>query len=259
MTTVDMSGRVALVTGAETGIGRAAAVAFGRAGARVVGAGLDSGQGDEMLDEVRHAGGEGFFIQTDVSKADQVEKMVAAAVDTYGRLDYAFNNAGIAGEGGPAAGISEEGWRRIIDVNLTGVWLCMKYQIPRMLEQGGGAIVNCSSVLGLVGYANAAAYVASKHAVVGLTKSAALEYAAQGIRINAVNPGFVRTPMIAGAVGESDEALAPLVKIEPIGRLGRPEEIADAVVWLCSEQASFVTGSAVVVDGGWIAGYRLGV
>jgi NAD(P)-dependent dehydrogenase (short-subunit alcohol dehydrogenase family) len=258
MTNVDMSGKVALITGAGTGIGRAATVAFARAGARVVGTGLHASHGEETMRLVEEAGGQGVFVEGDVSKADQVERMVGAAVETYGRLDFAFNNAGIAGEGGLAADISEEGWRQVIDVNLTGVWLCMKYEIPRMLEQGGGAIVNCSSVLGLTALPGSAAYVASKHAVVGLTKSAALGYAAQGIRINSVNPGFVHTPMIDDAVGTSDESLAPLVRIEPIGRLGRPEEIADAVVWLCSEQASFVTGSAIVIDGGLIAGYRLG-
>ena len=257
-TTIDMGGKVAVITGAGTGIGRATAVAFARAGARVVGAGIDGDRGEETMRLVREAGGEGLFVEADVTRADQVERMVGEAIDRYERLDYAFNNAGIAGESGPAADISEEGWRRVIDVNLTGVWLCMKYEIPRMLEQGGGAIVNCSSVLGLVALANSAPYVASKHALVGLTKSAAIDYAAQGIRINAINPGWIRTPMIDRAIGESDEALAPLVQLEPIGRVGRPEEIGKAVVWLCSDQASFVTGSTIVVDGGWISGYRLG-
>ena len=254
----EMTGKVALVTGASTGIGRATAVAFGRAGARVVAVGLNPEHGEDALRELHEAGGEGFFIEADVSDAAQVEDMVKRTIDAYGRLDYAFNNAGISGPSGPSADYTEEDWRKVIDVNLTGVWLSMKYEIPEMLRQGGGAIVNCSSVLGHVGFAGASAYVAAKHGVLGLTKTAALDYATSGIRITAVCPGFVRTPMIEHAIGESDEALAPLVKLEPMGRLGEPEEIADLVVWLCSDQASFVTGSSMVADGGWIAGYRLG-
>lgn len=258
MSVQDMSGKVALITGASTGIGRATAIAFGRAGARVAAVGLDPDHGAEAIRELHEAGGEGFFIEADVSDAAQVEDMVRQTLDAYGRLDYAFNNAGIAGPMGPSADYSPEDWRRVIDVNLTGVWLSMKYEIPEMLRQGGGVIVNCSSVLGQVGFANSSAYVAAKHGVLGLTKSAALDYATSSIRITAVCPGFVRTPMIEGAIGEDDEALAPLVELEPIGRLGEPEEIAGLVLWLCSDQASFVTGSAMVADGGWIAGYRFG-
>ncbi len=253
-----MTGKVALVTGASSGIGRATAIAFARAGARVVAAGLNPGHGEETLMAIREAGGEGLFVEADVTDADQVQNMVNVTVETYGRLDYAFNNAGIAGPMGSAADYSPEDWRKVIDVNLTGVWLSMKYEIPEMLRQGSGAIVNCSSVLGQVGFAGSSAYVASKHGILGLTKSAALDYATSGIRITAVCPGFIRTPMIEEAVGSSDEALAPLVALEPIGRVGEPEEIADLVVWLCSEQASFITGSSMVADGGWIAGYRMG-
>lgn len=254
----DMTGRVAIITGASSGIGRAAAVAFARAGARVVGAGLDPDKGAETIRLVEEAGGEGIFVEADVTRADQVERMVAAAVETYGRIDYGFNNAGIGGESAPAADLTEDDWRRVIDINLTGVWLCMKAEIPRMLERGGGAIVNTSSVLGLVGIAGSAAYVASKHGIIGLTKAAALDYAKQGIRINAISPGFIETPMIGATPYTAREALAPMIELEPIGRLGQPREVADAVVWLCSDQASFVTGSAMVVDGGWNAGYQFG-
>ncbi len=254
----DMSGKVALVTGGSTGIGRATAIAFGRAGARVVVTGLNPEDGKTAVAELEESGGEGFFIAADVSDATQVEDMVRQTIDAYGRLDYAFNNAGISGPMGPSADYEPEDWRRVIDVNLTGVWLSMKYEIPEMLRQESGVIVNCSSVLGHVGFAGSSAYVAAKHGVLGLTKSAALDYATSGIRITAVCPGFIRTPMIEGAIGDDDEALAPLVGLEPIGRLGTPEEIANLVVWLCSDDASFVIGSSVVADGGWIAGYRLG-
>lgn len=258
MSEPDMTGKVALVTGGSSGIGRATALAFARAGARVVATGLNAEEGAEAIAQIEEAGGEGFFIESDVSDPEQAESMVRQVVDAYGRLDYAFNNAGISGRGGPAGDIELDDWRQVIDVNLTGVWLSMKNEIPQMLEQGGGVIVNCSSVLGKVALKGNAAYVASKHAVIGLTKTAALDYATNGIRINAVCPGFVRTPMIESAVAESDESMQRFVQLEPIGRLGTPDEVAHLVVWLCSDEASFVTGSSVVVDGGWIAGYSLG-
>lgn len=255
---VDMAGKVALVTGASSGIGRATAVAFAEAGAQVVAAGLDPNEGSETVELIEQAGGEGIFVEADVTDPGQVENMVEKTVATFGKLDVAFNNAGIAGQGAAAADISVEDWRKVIDVNLTGVWLSMKYEIPKMLDQGGGAIVNCSSVLGHVGLQGNSAYVASKHGILGLTKTAAMDYATSGIRITAVCPGFIHTPMIDDAVGTEEESLAPLVALEPIGRLGTPDEVADLVVWLCSDEASFVTGSSMVVDGGWTAGYRLG-
>jgi NAD(P)-dependent dehydrogenase (short-subunit alcohol dehydrogenase family) len=250
-----LDGKVALVTGAASGIGRASALAFAREGARVVVSDIVEKGGHEVVDAIKNAGGEASFTRADVSKASDVEAMVNHAVETYGRLDYAFNNAGIEGELAPTAGASEAMWRRVIDINLTGVWLCMKYEIPQMLKQGGGAIVNMSSILGLVGFANAAAYTAAKHGVVGVTKAAALEYADKGIRINAVCPGFIRTPMVmergvqAGADPEAQQGIASL---HPMGRMGEPEEIAQAVIWLCSDEASFVTGYPLAIDGGYV-------
>lgn len=256
MSTADMTGKVALVTGGSTGIGRATALAFARAGARVVVSGLDPDEGAETIAGIEEHCGEGIFLTSDVTDPQQVEEMVRRTVEAYGRLDYAFNNAGISGRGGLAGDITLEDWQQVIDVNLTGVWLSMKAEIPQMLSQGGGVIVNCSSVLGHVALNGIAPYVASKHAVLGLTKAAALDYATTGIRITAVCPGFIRTPMIVPDDSTDDEALAPFVALEPMGRLGTPDEVANLVVWLCLDEASFITGSSVVVDGGWIAGYR---
>jgi NAD(P)-dependent dehydrogenase (short-subunit alcohol dehydrogenase family) len=196
-------------------------------------------------------------VVANVTNSTQVEQAVAAAVETFGRLDYAFNNAGVAGKPGRTAEVTEEDWLRVIDINLTGVWRCMRAELPVMLAQGSGAIVNCSSVLGLVALANNAAYVASKHGVIGLTRAAALEYATSGIRINAISPGFVETPMLGLSAVSPEAARERFVALEPMGRLGAPEEIARAVVWLCSDAASFVTGTSLVVDGGWISGYRM--
>jgi NAD(P)-dependent dehydrogenase (short-subunit alcohol dehydrogenase family) len=199
-------------------------------------------------------GGESTFVQVDVSNATEVEAMISKAVETYGRLDCAHNNAGIASGGQRAftADYPEEKWHQVIAINLTGVWLCMKYEIPQMLQQGGGAIVNTASVAGLIGLPYASAYVASKHGVVGLTKTAALEYAKQGIRVNCVCPGYIETPMTEP--GRNDpERLAHMLASEPIGRLGKPEEVAETVVWLCSDAASFVTGHTMTVDGGYVA------
>ncbi len=257
MSAVNMDGRVALVTGASSGIGRATAVAFARAGAKVVGIGLDPELGEETMRLVAAEGAEGFFVAADVTDAGQVERAVAETIDRFGRLDYAFNNAGITGPSGPSGDYAEDDWRRVIDVNLTGVWLSMKYELARMTERGNGVIVNCSSVLGHVGISGSSGYVASKHAVIGLTKSAALDYAEQGIRILAVCPGFIETPMIEGALSASEESRARFLAVEPIGRFGDPDEVAKTVVWMCSDDASFMTGASLVVDGGWIAGYRL--
>jgi NAD(P)-dependent dehydrogenase (short-subunit alcohol dehydrogenase family) len=246
-------GKVAIVTGGNSGIGRAAAMRFAERGARVVIAARRTDEGNETVAEIRAAGGDAIFVRTDVSQEAQVKAMVRKTVETYGGLDYAFNNAGVPGTG-PESTLTDatgEAWDLVMNVNLKGVWLCMKYQIPEMLKRGGGAIVNDSSVAGLQGGANFA-YVASKHGVVGLTKSAALIYAHQGLRINAVCPGYVRTPMVAPFLKDPENS-ARVLAMEPIGRLGRPEEVAEAVVWLCSDDASFVTGIAMPVDGGLAA------
>lgn len=248
-----MDARVALVTGAAAGIGRATALAFAARGDRVVVSDVDAPGGEETVALILGRGGEAIFVPADVSRPEEVEALVARCVETFGRLDYAFNNAGIEGESAPTADCSLENWDRVLSVNLRGAWLCMKYEIPAMLRAGGGSIVNCSSVAGLVGFRGSPAYVASKHGMVGLTRTAALEYAAQGVRVNAVCPGVVRTAMIDRFTHESPDAEAQLVAMEPVGRMGRPEEIADAVLWLCSERASFVTGQAIAVDGGMVA------
>jgi NAD(P)-dependent dehydrogenase (short-subunit alcohol dehydrogenase family) len=200
-------------------------------------------------------GGNATFVQVDVSNTTEVEAMISKAVETYGRLDCAYNNAGVTQRAYPPTGeFPEDDWHRVLAINLTGVWLCMKYEIPQMLKQGGGAIVNTASVAGLVGLAGRSAYVASKHGVVGITRTAALEYAKQGIRVNCVCPGYIRTPMVAYVIQHEGRHLEEqIVAREPIGRLGTPEEIAETVVWLCSDAASFVTGHTMTVDGGYVA------
>ena len=246
-------GRVAVVTGGNSGIGRATAIRFAQEGAKVVVAARRIQQGEETVEEIRRAGGEALFVRTDVSRAGEVESMVSQAVEAYGRLDFAFNNAGTS-TGGPMHEATEEDWDRVVDVNLKGVWLCMKFEIAQMLAQSGGAIVNVSSVAGLVGEGNAPIYAASKFGVVGLTRSSALQYAKSGIRINAVCPGAVLTPMLRAVFDRRPEAEESFLAHEPIGRFGEPNEIAEAVVWLCSDTASFVTGVAMPVDGGTVAG-----
>jgi len=243
--------KVAIVTGGSFGIGRATAIAFAKRGAKVVVA--DCIEDSETLDIIKKAGGEALFIKCDVSNSADVEKMIKKTVTDYGRLDYAFNNAGIEGTQGMTADCTEENWEKTIAVNLKGIWLCMKHEIPYMLKQGKGAIVNCASIAGLVGFPGLPAYVASKHGVVGLTKTAALEYAKQNIRVNAVCPGVIKTPMIDRFTGKDKVAEKQFEDMEPVGRMGQPEEVAEAVVWLCSDAASFVTGDAMAVDGGWIA------
>lgn len=251
--TKQFEGKVALVTGAGSGIGRASALAFAREGAKTVVADVVVEGGEETVRMIKEAGGEALFVKTDVSKAAEVEALIQKVVETYGRLDYAHNNAGIEGTMAPTADCTEENWDRTISINLKGVWLCMKYEIPQMLKQGGGAIVNTASVAGLVGFQGLPAYAASKGGVVQLTRVAALEYAKAGIRVNAVCPGVIRTPMVERLLSGQPEAEAGFIAMEPVGRMGKPEEIAEAVVWLCSDAASFVTGHPMVVDGGLVA------
>ena len=247
-----MDGSVALVTGAGAGIGRASALAFAAEGARVVVADVDAEGGAETVGLVEAAGGQATFVRADVSRADDVAAMVDAAVDAYGGLDFAHNNAGVATGGYPVAEFPDADWERAIGIMLTGVYYCLKAEIPRMLERGGGAIVNTASGAGLVGFPGQAAYVAAKHGVLGLTKVAALDYGARGVRVNAICPGTARTPMVDNAVANDPALEQYLVGLHPIGRIGTPEEIAAAAVWLCSDAASFVLGHALAVDGGYV-------
>lgn len=248
--------KVMLVTGAGSGIGRATALASAREGARVVVSDVAVEGGEDTVRKVEESGGEATFIKADVSNPVEVEALANGAVEAYGRLDCAVNNAGIEGVLAPVAEYSDEVWNRVLGINLTGVYLCVKHEIPRMLEGGGGAIVNVASILGLVGFATAPAYTAAKHGVVGLTKVAALENSAQGVRVNALCPGFIETPMVMERgveAGTHPEVHDQISTLHPIGRMGRPEEIAEAAVWLCSDTASFVTGHALAADGGYVA------
>lgn len=248
----EFSGKVAIVTGAASGIGRASAQLYASEGAKVVVSDVDVEGSLETIQLIKDAGGEAFFVQTDVSNPADCEALVKMTIDQYGRLDFACNNAGIGGEQNLTADYSLEGWQKVIDVNLSGVFYCMKYEIRAMLETGGGAIVNMASILGLVSFATAPAYVAAKHGVVGLTKNAAVEYATSGIRVNVVGPAFIKTPMIA-SLEDNEETLNLLVSLHPIGRLGAPEEVAELVIWLSSDRAAFVTGAYFAVDGGYLA------
>ena len=247
----DFDGNVALVTGGGTGIGRATAIAFAREGARVVIGNRNSEAGEAVVKAIQDAGGDASFLRTDVSLEDDVKALVEHAVATYGRLDVAFNNAGIGGAAGPLADQSSDNYDKVMGINVKGVWMSMKYEIREMLKTGGGAIVNNSSVGGLLGFAGVGIYSASKHAVMGLTKSAALEYSAHGVRINAVNPAVIRTPMGEGLAKTNKIKIEGFAAMHPIGRIGEPEEVAEAVLWLCSDKASFVTGTATCVDGGF--------
>jgi NAD(P)-dependent dehydrogenase (short-subunit alcohol dehydrogenase family) len=251
-----MDGKVVLITGASAGIGRATALQFAEAGAQVVVADIAVEGGEETVRLLEEAGGAGHFMKVDVTQSAEVEELVNQTVERYGRLDYAVNNAGIEGAVALTPDYSEEMWNRVLAINLTGVWLGMKYQIPQMLRQGGGAIVNTASILGLVAAPTFCAYNASKHGVVGLTKTTALEYAEKGIRVNAVCPGFIETPMVMERgvrAGEDEEVYRSIEQLHPMKRLGQAEEIAEAIVWLCSDAASFVTGVALNVDGGYVA------
>lgn len=248
-----LEGKIALITGGSAGIGRATAQIFAREGAKVVVADVGVEGGEETVRLITAAGGEAIFVKTDVSNSAEVEALIKQTVETYGRLDCAFNNAAIEGDLQPTSDYDETMWDRVLSINLKGVWLCMRAEIRQMLSQGGGAIVNTASVVGLVGLQGMSAYVAAKHGVVGLTKTAALEYAKQRIRVNAVCPGGVDTPMLKRLFGENPQAAEAVVATEPIGRLAQPTEIGEAVVWLCSDAASFVTGLPMAVDGGWVA------
>jgi NAD(P)-dependent dehydrogenase (short-subunit alcohol dehydrogenase family) len=250
----EMDGKVGLVTGGTSGIGRETALLFVKSGAKVVVAGRREAEGNETVEMIRSAGGEGLFVKADVSKALDVERLIQRVVEKFGRLDVAFNNAGIEGVWVPIIRQSEEDFDRTISINLKGMWLCLKHEIKQMTKQGaGGAIVNMASISGLVGTAGAAAYSASKHGVIGLTKSAALETARSGIRINAVCPGAIETSM-ADRLFSAPQVHKYVLSCHPIGRFGKPNEVADAVVWMCSDHASFMTGQTLVLDGGFLAG-----
>ena len=250
----ELEKKVALITGGTTGIGRDTAVLFAKAGAKVVFSGRREVEGNETLNLVRAAGGDGHFIKSDVSKSADVESLVQKSIEKYGRLDVAVNNAGIEGVWAPLVEQTEENWDQVQNINLKGVWLSMKYEILQMLKQGGGgAIVNMSSVAGLIGAAGAGVYVASKHGVLGLTKSAALEYAAHGIRVNAVCPAVIETPMAERAFGEP-AVNKRMLSLHPLGRFGKPMEVAEAVLWLCSDKSSFTTGQYLGIDGGLLIG-----
>lgn len=248
-----MIDQTAVVTGAAGGIGRKTAERFAEAGANVLVTDIDEEGGAETVEQIESAGGEAMFLQVDVSDADDVEEMVETALNTYGSLDVAHNNAGI--EGNQTASLAEhtaDEWQQVIDINMTGVWHCLKHEIRAMVDNGGGAIVNTSSIAGLSA-AGGAAYAAAKHGVIGLTRVAASEYAENGIRVNAVCPGVIDTEMVGRAEQQDPEEIQQFVMMQPLGRKGQPEEVAAAVFWLCSEDASFVTGSAYPVDGGYMA------
>jgi NAD(P)-dependent dehydrogenase (short-subunit alcohol dehydrogenase family) len=249
----DLKNKVAIVTGGTSGIGRETAVLFAEAGAKVVVAGRREAEGKQVVDQIRSAGGEGLFVRTDVSKAADAQALLQKTLEKFGRLDTAFNNAGIEGNWMPMIDISEEEWDRVIDINLKGVWLCLKYEIQQMLKNGGGTIVNMSSVAGLMGAPSASPYSASKHGVIGLTRTAALEYAQKKIRVNAVCPAVIESPMEQRLFGQP-EVHKFAVSMHPIGRLGTPREVAEAVLWLCSEKSSFMTGHYIVLDGGFRVG-----
>lgn len=249
-----MEGKVALITGGASGIGRATAMAFAREGAKVAVADYMVDGGERTVKAIREAGGQAIFINADVSRSREVEAMVTKTVEGYGRLDCAFNNAGVEGRLANSAEASEEDWNRTIATNLTGVWFCMKFEIREMLKRSGGSIVNTASVAGMIGFPGFAPYCASKGGVIQLTRTAALEYAQSGIRVNAVCPGAVRTPMVERLMDSYPVFTeAALIAFEPIGRIAKPEEIAEAVLWLSSDAASFVTGLPMAVDGGWTA------
>jgi NAD(P)-dependent dehydrogenase (short-subunit alcohol dehydrogenase family) len=245
--------KVAIVAGATSGTGRAAAIAYAREGAKVVVAGRRAKEGEETVRLLQAQGGEGIFVKTDVSKAVQVKELVERTLEKFGRLDIAFNNAGIEQVPLPYLEQEEKTFDQVVDINTKGVWLCMKYEIPAMLKTGGGSIVNTASVFGVIGVPGDEIYIASKHAVIGLTKSAAVEFGKQGIRVNAILPGVVDSDMFQRFSGGNPEILAQWTAKHPIGRIGKPEDMAEAAIWLSSSKASFVTGHSLIVDGGYTA------
>ena len=253
----NLTGKVAIVTGGTSGIGRAASIALAQAGAKVVVAGRRQAEGEETIRQIEAIGGKGFFVATDVSQEADIQRLVEQAIATYGQLDIAFNNAGVEGEFGiPTVEQTADHYDQVFDINVKGVLLSMKYEIRAMLEKGGGAIINTASVMSTVATPGAGVYVASKHAVLGLTRSAALEYAQQGIRVNAISPGGVETEMLQRAAGLPEEESAGRAffkNLHPVGRFATPEEIAATVVFLASSEASFVTGANLLADGGWTA------
>ena len=257
----EFEGKVAVVTGGSGGIGRASALAFARRGAKVAVADILVEGGEQTARMIKAQGGEAIFVKTDASNSTEVKALTDRTIERYGRLDYAHNNAGIDGAQASTAEYPEEMWNRVLAVNLTGVWLCMKYEIPQMLKQGKGAIVNTASVGGLMALSKISAYIAAKFGVIGITKTAALEYAGQGIRVNALCPGWTDTPMTVREAQEAGVDLAEFKKMAasfvPVKRMGGSEEMAEAVLWLCSDAASYVSGHAMVVDGALTAGWLL--
>lgn len=248
---MDLKDKVAIITGGGSGIGEHTAKLYAKHGASIVIADVDEKGGNRVIDEIKKDGGKAIFVKADTSNPNDSKKSVDAAVSEFGKLDIAVNNAGIGGPQAPIGDIDIEGWNKVIAVNLSGVFYGMHYQIPAMLENGSGAIINMASILGSVGFATSSGYVAAKHGVVGLTKNGALEYASKNIRVNAIGPGFIRTPLIDENM--SDEQQEQLAGLHPIGRLGKPEEVAELCLWLASEKSSFVNGSYYPIDGGYLA------
>jgi len=247
----DLKDKVALVTGAGSGIGKAVALIYAYEGAKVIVSDIVPQKGQITVDEIRSKGGQAIFIKADTSSPEENKSLVEQALEQYGALHIACNNAGIGGPAAPTGEYPIDGWQKVIGVNLSGVFYGMRYQIPAMLKSGGGCIVNMASILAQVGFKNAVAYVAAKHGIIGLTQNAAIEYATQNIRINAVGPAFIKTPLIESAMDEA--SIQGLASLHPIGRIGEPEEVAELVLWLSSGKSSFVTGSYYPIDGGYLA------